>query len=152
MKRYLCCFNLDTGITVLGTLHLNAFLFFFWRFTLLEPVWLWFDLMMAGVFAVRAAAWIYGVVKDDMFATIKSREVYYKANWIASLALAAIVTLSTIVYCVDWGHFPTLAFLGWLIVGGLNVYHWFVLKAFMHFEDQESAPLHNSADMFGSLP
>ena len=71
-----------------------------------------------------------------MFATLKSRSLYYTVNWISALALAVIILLRLLIYCIDWGHFPVLYFIGWLVLTAFNIYHHIVLRSFMNFEDQ----------------
>ena len=136
VKQYLCCFELDTGVTLIGLLHLNAALWFFWRFTTLTPVYLWFDLMISAVFATRTGIYLHGCLRDDIFATVKSRERFHRVNWVSGIALVVVVILQIIVSWVDWGFFPYMSTIGWAMVGGLNVYHWIVLKSFANFEDQ----------------
>ena len=135
VKQYLCCFNLDTGVTLIGLLHLNAALWFLWRFTIFQPVYCWFDLLICVVFAARTGTFLHGCFKDDMFATVKSRVLFHKVNLYCTLALATLILAQLITSWADLGTFPLLSFLGWLTVGGINVYHWIVIKSFANFED-----------------
>ena len=135
MKNYLCCFNLDTGVNILGLLHMNAALFFFWRWTTFQNVYTWFDLLICLTYVTRTVAYFYGQIWDGMFATVRSRSIYHLANYTTALALAVIIVVENIIYWIDWGHFDFMSFSGWLLVGGLNFYHYLVLKSFMNFED-----------------
>ena len=76
-----------------------------------------------------------GCYQDDYFATLKSRSIYFASFVLSTYALAGIITLQMIITWADYGHFPILSFMGWLIVGGINAYHWIVLRSFMNFED-----------------
>ena len=155
VKQYLCCLNLETGVNVLGLLHLNAALFYFWRWTTFVPVYSWFDLLLCLVYVVRTVAYFYGQLMDSMFATVRSRSIYHLANYLSAFAMAVIVTLQIIVYWIDWGHFPVLSFFGWVIIAALNVYHFIILKSFMNFQDQqddceegETTNLRNGQDQY----
>ena len=108
VKQYCCCFLLDTGVTLVGLLHINAALWFFMKWTTFTAVYQWFDLFTFLVYAVRSGVYLYGCFKDDMFATLKSRTLYHTVNWISALTLALIILVKCIVYWVDWGHFPVL--------------------------------------------
>ena len=93
VKHYLNCFCLDTGAIILGILQLNAALFFFWRWSTFVPVYQWFDLLICLVFVARAVAFLYGCLRDDYFATVRSRSIYYLTFLLSSFALLAIVVL-----------------------------------------------------------
>ena len=84
----------------------------------------------------RTGVFLYGCFKDDYFATVKSRSIYYLTFVLSTYALALIIALQMIIAWADYGHFPTLSFMGWLIIGGINAYHWIILRSFMNFEDQ----------------
>ena len=135
VKTYLNCFALDTGATLLGLLQINAALFFFWRLTTLIPIQLWFDLLVCLVYLVRAFFFLYGCLRDDYFATVRSRSLYYVTFIFTAFALTLIVFTSIVVDWINWGHFNVLSFIGWLFVLGFNCYHWIVLRSFMNFED-----------------
>ena len=137
VKQYCCCFLLDTGVTIVGLLHINAALWYFMKWTTFTAVYSWFDLFTFLVYGVRGSVFLYGCFKDDMFATLNSRNLYFKIIWMSACALALIILLKFIVYWVDWGHFPILYFFGWIILTAFNVYHYIVLKSFANFEDQK---------------
>ena len=136
VKSYLSCFSLDTAAILLGLLQINAALFFFFRWTTFIPTYWWFDLLTFLIYGVRVMAFVYGCWKDDYFATVKSRSIYYLTFVLSAYALAFFIVLEMIIYWVDYGHFPVQYFFGWLIVGGINAYHWIVLRSFMNFEDE----------------
>ena len=129
------CFELDTGVMLIGILHLNAFIYFFMKWTTFASYESWLNLLVSFVYMARTGVFFYGCIKDDYFATVKSRDLYHKVNWISSIALAVIIVLELILYWVNWGHFPVLNFLGWLVLAAFNVYHLIVLRSFANFEE-----------------
>ena len=93
VKSYLSCFCLDTGAIILGLLQLNAALFFFFRWTTFQPTYQWFDLLIFFVYIARTSVFLHGCLKDDYFATIKSRSIYYLTFVLSTYALAGIIVL-----------------------------------------------------------
>ena len=135
VKSYLSCFSLDTASTLIGLMQTNAALFFFFRWTTFVPSYWWFDLLTCLCYTGRVLTFLHGCWRDDYFATVKSRSIYYITFVITSYALAFLILLETIIFWADYGHFPLQFFFGWGIVGGINAYHWIVLRSFMNFED-----------------
>ena len=141
VKQYFCCFWLETGVTLIGLLHINAAIWYFFQWTTFKPVYSWFDLFTSLIYMARSGVFLHGSFKDDMFATAKSRDLYCKVNWISALALALVIILKLIVYWTDWGHFPLMSFLGWIVLAILNIYHHIVLRSFANFEDDRSSAM-----------
>ena len=137
VKQYLCCFNLDTGVTLIGILHLNAALFYFWRWTTFTPVQLWFDLFICLVYIYRTAIFLHGCFTDDMLMTMPSRQRYLDAFWYSAMGLAGIWLVQFIVEWAEWSHLPLGQTIGMLILAALNAYHYIVLKSFKDYDNEE---------------
>ena len=69
-KKYCCCYPYDYGITIMGFLQMWAALFFWARFSTINPYYWGIDLAIALCYSVRTA---YFILDHALDSTLKAR-------------------------------------------------------------------------------
>ena len=124
-SKYCCCFSLEVGVTLIGFLHLNAALYYWARASTFEPIYMWFDILVAAMYTVRAT---YFFIMLNLDASAQSRIDYFEYNKLTAGGLAVLGFLITVLKWIEWSHLPTWTIVAWSIIGGLNYYHWYIIK------------------------
>ena len=122
---YCFCYSLEVGVTLIGFLHLNAALYFWARASTFEPIYMWFDILIAACYTIRTTYFFLMLNQDGSTA---SRKDYFEYNkWTASGLAFCGLSLITLKW-LEWSHYPTWTIVAWSLIGLFNYYHWFLLK------------------------
>ena len=124
-NNYCGCYSIEVGVTLIGFLHLNAALYFWARASTFEPIYMWFDILVAAMYTIRAT---YFFIMLNVDATTQSRIDYFEFNKYTAGGLFFCGTMITLLKWIEWSHPPTWTIVAWALVGGLNYYHWFIIK------------------------
>ena len=132
LDSYCLCYTLEVGVTVVGFLHLNAALYFWARASTFEPIYMWFDILIAACYTVRAT---YFFLMLNLDATVASRKDYFNYNKYTMFGLGGLGFCLIVTKWLEWGHPPTWTIVSWSLVAGLNYYHWNVLADYAGITD-----------------
>ena len=124
-SNYCGCYSIEVGVTLIGFMHLNAALYFWARASTFEPIYVWLDILVAVMYTIRAT---YFFIMLNLDATTQSRDDYFEINKYTAGGLTACGTMTILLKWIEWSHPPTWTIVAWMIVGGLNYYHWFIIK------------------------
>ena len=124
-NNYCGCFSIEVGVTLIGFLHLNAALYFWARASTFEPIYMWLDILVAAMYTIRTT---YFFIMLNLDATTQSRIDYFDCNKYTAGGLIACGTTIILLKWIEWSHPPTWTLVAWALVGGLNYYHWFIIK------------------------
>ena len=125
LDRYCFCYGHDVGIPLIGFLQMNAAMFFFARFSTLEPIYMWLDLAVAIQYTVRVIFFWQDFAADQSIAT---RRDYFEWNKWMTLVQAVISATIVALQWIEWSHVPTWILASWAMAGLLEGYHWFVIR------------------------
>ena len=118
---------MDVGVTLIGFLHLNAALYFWARASTFEPIYVWVDIVIAAMYTIRAT---YFFLMLSLEASAQSKLDYFEYNRLTSYGLALCGTSLVVLRWLEWAHPPTWTLVAWAVVGGLNYYHYNILKEY----------------------
>ena len=124
-SNYCGCYSIEVGVTLIGFLHLNAALYFWARASTFEPIYMWLDILVAAMYTVRAT---YFFIMLNLDGTQQSRIDYFEYNKYTAGGLLVCGVTTILLKWIEWSHPPTWTLVAWAIVGGLNYYHWFIIK------------------------
>ena len=126
-SSYCWCYSLETGVTLIGFLHLNAALYFWARASTFEPIYVWLDILIAAMYTIRAT---YFFVMLSLDASADSKKDYFNFNKYTTWGLLGCGLSMILTRWLEWAHPPTWTIVAWAIVGGLNYYHYDILKEY----------------------
>merc|ERR1712071_276282 len=119
-------------INTLGFGQLNAFIFFFTRFTTFQPIYQWIDLWTSVMFLIRTI--FYFRMWHDA-STIKKRSDYFLSVKITLVGLVISAFLTIILNWIEWGGtfaaFPGYPLLSWVLWGVVQVFTWRLIKSYV---------------------
>mmetsp|Transcript_44718 Transcript_44718/g.59364 ORF Transcript_44718/g.59364 Transcript_44718/m.59364 type:complete len:171 (-) Transcript_44718:114-626(-) len=126
-KKYCGCYGLDTGVTLIGFLHLNAALYFWARVSTFEPIYMWVDVLIAACYTIRATYFFMMLNKD---CDKPSRKDYFDMNNLSAYGLLASGVAIICLRWLEWAHPPTWQFVAWGLVAAFNWYHYTILDEY----------------------
>ena len=134
MKKF-CCLKLEDAATILGWGQLNAALFFWARFSTMEPWYMWIDMWTAIMFTIRTV--FFFVMKADENST-KTKRDYFEANKVTLFGLVMTGIATVLVKWLEWGAtaaaFPLWPALSWIMWAGVQTINWFLIKSYCEMD------------------
>ena len=111
-KLCACCFTVDSCLTTIGLLHLNACLYFTARFTCFTMYYWPVDLLFSLVYMARAAAFILMHVRSR---DLEHKELYYKVQLVTCIGLAVACVVYVSMVWGEFGVFPLWPFVSLIV-------------------------------------
>ena len=125
LTAYLC-YSLQDGVTMIGYFNLWAAIYFVARFLNMDFPTYSADILLFGSYMVRTV-YFFIMVNDE---TDQNKKNYFTANkWSTFAIIAAAITFVTLSWA-EWGVVPTYSLIAWVLIGGVESYHWFIIKDF----------------------
>ena len=125
LTAYLC-YSLQDGVTMIGYFNLWAAIFFSARFLQLDTPTFGADLVLMASYIIRVV-YFFIMVNSE---TDANKNNYFTANkWTTFGIIAGAIAFVTLIW-VEWAVVPTYSLICWVCIGGIESYHWFVIKDF----------------------
>ena len=121
MANYCCCYSLEVAMVLIGFLHLNAALFFWARFTSLDPYYMYVDIGVATCYTVRVV--FFALMLADK-GSKASRVAFNDWNIWTAIGLAVCGVTICLMKYIEYGVAPVWSIGAWTLVGLFNWYHW----------------------------
>ena len=119
------CFKLEDGVTLIGFGQLNAALFFWARFSTIEPYYMWIDMWTAIMFTLRTV-YYFLMVADEYSA--RTKKDYFEVNKVTVFGLILTGIATVLCKWLEFGGFPLWPCLSWIMWACVNIGHFYVLK------------------------
>ena len=126
-NTYCLCMSIDSAVITLGMLQLNAALFFWARFSVFNPYYWYFDVVLGVIYTVRFVYFLEMYIGDSK----ATRQSYYQAHYYSSFVILAVAIAIITMKTLQWGHFPLLEFGCWFLWSGIASYSTWLLYEYV---------------------
>ena len=125
LTAYLC-YSLQDGVTMIGFFNLWSAIFFIARTLQFNMLYFAPNLVIAAAYMIRVV-YFFLMVRNE---TTQTKEDYFSVNKWSTFGLIAGGILFVSLSWAEWSVAPTWQVASWITIGGIEAYHWFVIKAF----------------------